>query len=272
MVDAASSAGVTLGVVHNYLFFPEIMRVRKAIADGAIGNVEVVIMNYLGVRDDPGNSDYRPAWRHDPAEAGGGVLMDLQHVVYLAEAFLGKPTGAVSAFMTARTAGAPVEELVSLRLETDDAVAIINLAWGVGPGGIQIMGSHGRLSINYEGGGTSPFSPLESVELVNAQGRKFLDIPTTQDFLRPSVDDFAAAVREGRRPVADGAAALHVLEATLAAYASAATGRTTAVPFDRADPVYLRGVHGLPDLSVSEESAIYRKGMFGLGHLAERRS
>ena len=38
-----------LGLVHNYLFQPEIILARELIRSGALGQVEVVIINYLGV-------------------------------------------------------------------------------------------------------------------------------------------------------------------------------------------------------------------------------
>ena len=42
MVEAARSAGVTLGLVHNYLFQPEIVLARQLITSGALGQVEMV--------------------------------------------------------------------------------------------------------------------------------------------------------------------------------------------------------------------------------------
>jgi len=53
----------------------------------------------LGVVDSPGAAGYRPQWRHDPAAAGGGVLMDMLHGTYLAGHLLGAPVTGMSAFV-----------------------------------------------------------------------------------------------------------------------------------------------------------------------------
>ena len=83
MVTAAKDAGVVLAVMHNYLFFPEIVALRRLIDDGVLGEVRTITVNMLGVVDSPGAAGYNPRWRHDPAAAGGGVLMDMLHGVYV---------------------------------------------------------------------------------------------------------------------------------------------------------------------------------------------
>ena len=264
MVEACRVAGVTLGVVHNYLFFPEIARTLELIRSGAIGRVEVVILNYLGVQDNPGAAEYRPAWRHDPAESGGGVLMDLVHVVYLAEAVLGEPIEAVSAFVTARASGG-VEDLAVCRFEGSEAVALGNVGWGVGPGGIEISGSRGRVSIRYEGGGTSPFAPFDRLELTDDSGTRVVQVPDGAGFLSPAIADFARALALHEAPAADGEHALHILEAALAAYESAATGSMVNLPLDRSDPVFLAGAVGIARVEASARSALIRHRIFGSG-------
>lgn len=263
MTGVCRDFGVTLGVIHNFLFFPEIMRARALIEAGAIGDVEVVLLNYLGAADNPGAAEYRPSWRHDVSMSGGGVLMDMIHVVYLAEALLGQPIEAVSGFVTARESGG-IEDIASCRFESRDAIALVNVGWGFGPGGIDISGSTGRISIRYRGGGTSPFVPLERMELTTGKGTATVDVPTTDDYMDAAVTDFAAALDGSGRPAADGEHALHILEATVAAYASAATGVTVGLPLDRADPVFAGGIAGLSADRVTPGSMVARKGLFGV--------
>jgi hypothetical protein len=98
--------------------------------------------------------------------------------------------------------------------------------WGFGPGGIDVSGSKGRISIRYRDGGTSPFVPFERLQLTNAAGTATIPVPESTEFLEPAVADFAGSLDGADRPAADGAQALHVLEATVAAYASAASGET----------------------------------------------
>lgn len=258
MVAACEENGVRLGVVHNYLHFPEIVASRQVIDEGAIGTPEVAILNYLGVREDPGA---RTTWRYDPVSSGGGVLMDFIHVVYLAEALLGQEIESVSAFITARERRG-VEDIAACRFETRDRVALANVGWGFGPGGIDVSGSKGRLTVRYRGGGTSPFAPLDRVEIDD--GTRVTAVPTPPDggFLAPAVRAFADALDRGVNPAADGRQALHALEVTVAAYESAATGRSVVVPLDVSSPVHRLGVGGLSSAPFNARSPLVRRQLF----------
>jgi predicted dehydrogenase len=264
MIDAADASGVRFAIVHNYLFFPEVLRALEVIAGDEIGAVEVAILNWLSIEDRPGNPAYRPGWRHDPSQAGGGVLMDMLHVVYLAEALLGLPIERVSAYLSARVEEAPVEDAAICRFETERNVALVNVGWGVGPGGFAISGPAGRIEVAYADGGSGPFAPFERLTIQGRSGRRIeRDLPADRSFEHILLD-FAAAISEGRAPIAPGEQGRHILEATLAAYASAGLGRTVELPLWPGDPMYERGVAGLAELELVPWSVIRRKRMFGL--------
>lgn len=265
MVRAARERGVALGVVHNYLFFQEVAAALRIIDTGELGPVEVAILNYLGVLDKPGTAAYRPTWRHDAAQAGGGVLTDMLHVVYLAEAFLGRPIERVSAWVDARQEGSSVEDLATVRFETDRAVGLVNIGWGVGPGGIEVSGPRGRLAIRYRDGATGPFVPFESLVVHGPDARREVAVTTDWDAAFVALlADFGRAVLNGRDPIAPGEQGLHILEATLAAYASAALGRTVPLPLSPDDPLYRRGVTGLGELELPAWSPVRRRRLFGV--------
>ena len=57
---------------------------------------------------------------------------------------------------------------------------------------------------------------------------------------------------------------LHILEATLAVYLSAALGRTVGLPIEPGHPVYERGVAGLRELDLPDWSPIRRRRLFGV--------
>ena len=264
VVDAAEAARVRLGVVHNYVFFPEIAAAMRSIAAGDIGDPEVAIVNFLGVPDLPGNLDWRPDWRHDPAASGGGVLMDMLHAVYVAEALLGSTFAGVSAYVTARRPGSPVEDLALCRYETPHAAALVNVGWGHGPGGIEVSGADGRLEVRYTDGGTSPFAPLEAVSVHRPDGSRTIDVAPPVDTVVAAITDFVDAVGDGRAPQATGADGLRVLEAVVGAYAASTTGRVVSLPLERDDPLFERGVAGLRELEgVGRAPALH--GLFGLG-------
>lgn len=271
VVAAAGAAGVPVAVVHNYLEFPELRVALEAIRAGRIGAVEVAILNYLGVEDRPGNAAWRPDWRHDATLAGGGVLMDMLHVVYVAEALLGSRVRRVSAQVLARSAPASVEDVALCRLEADRAAALVNVGWGAGPGGIVVSGDAGRIEIAYAGGGTSPFAPLVAIRLVDRNGGvtdltpppprhpSGLDVHVVETFRRTF-----EAIADGGAVPASAADGLRVLETTLAAYASAATGRSVDLPLAPDDPVHQRGIAGLRDLPLAPGGAIALQGVFGV--------
>jgi predicted dehydrogenase len=201
----------------------------------------------LGVLDNPGNAAYAPRWRHDPAQSGGGVLMDMLHAVYVAEALLGRPGERASAWVSQRSPDTLVEELALCRFETAAAAAVVNVGWGVGPGGIDVSGTHGRLAIRYRGGGTGPFDPLDAVTVTSGEGEVWT-VPTGErrfDGVEGILLDFAAAIAERRDPLASGEDGLHVLESVLAAYASARRGLAVSLPLDRDDPLFTNGILGL---------------------------
>ena len=272
LADAAAGARVPVALIHNYLWLPEILAARRAIEDGAIGVPEVAILNYLGVEDRPGNRAWQPGWRHDPAVAGGGVLMDMLHVVYVAEALLGTPFRRVSAELLARVDGAPVEGGAVCRFEADRAIALVNVGWGVGPGGIAVSAAGGRIEIHYAGGGTGPFSPLESVHLTRADGR-VEDLTPRPVAVDGAIDvRFATTFRDiferlagGRPPATSVDDGRRVLEATFGAYLSAAVGRTVDLPLGPDHPVHRRGIAGLADVTLDRGGVIARRGVFGLG-------
>jgi predicted dehydrogenase len=266
MVRVPRDAGVAFGIVHNYSFLPEFLAARAILEPGEIGEVEVAILNYLGVLDNPGSSEYQPGWRRTSAVAGGGVLMDMMHVAYVAELLLGRHMRRVSAYVDAREHGSAVEDLALCRFEADGAVALVNIGWGAGPGGIEISGAEGRLIIRYAQAGTSPFYPLEHVAVVGRNGETVHEIAangrTSHELL---LAEYAEALRAGRDALAPGEEGRRVLELVLAAYESAALERPVELPLAEDDPVYQLGVAGMSELEVSRQSRLASRHLFGVG-------
>nr|WP_269328625.1 Gfo/Idh/MocA family oxidoreductase [Kineosporia babensis] len=275
-VKAAEAAGVVLGVVHNYLFLPEITTALRIIASGELGAVRAVTVNYLGVLDLPGAGSYRPLWRHDPAAAGGGVLMDMLHAVYLAEHLLGAPFVRVSGFADADLPGSRgdgVETMALARFEADvgerTGVAMVNMAWGHGPGGVQVTGTEGRLMISYVDDSTPPWAPLAGLTVTTVEGTRREDVPTGVELpqkmsvsMADALADIADAVASGGRPAATGRDALHTLACTMATYTSAALGRTVPIKDAGAPGVWSAGVGALAGLEMPAHSPVARGRLF----------
>lgn len=263
LARAARAARRCLAVMHNYHFAPDYIAARHALASGAIGRPLVVTLNFLGVEDRPGVAEYQPRWRHDPRASGGGVLMDMLHAVYLLDWLMdGRPRAVSAAVGRWRGLDGAVEDTALCRFEYPHGFGLINMAWGEGPGGIEVMGTEGRLLLFYEGFGTGSFVPPEQLHVYRGGERLAFELGSAWP-VDGVLRDFVAAVREGREPLAPGERGAEVLEAVVGAYASAALERSVALPLDPSDPVYQQGAAGLARLALPESSPVRRLGLFG---------
>lgn len=270
-VLAAERAGVQFGVVHNYLATPESLAAQAAIDRGEIGAVRSVIVNFLGTVYEPGMAG---DWRRNPSLAGGGVLIDMLHGVYVAESLLGEPFRRVSAALATRGPDWQVEDTAMCRFESDSRIALVNIGWGHGPGGIVVTGTEGRVEVRYVDGATAPWAMLDHVSVTNGDGTRVVLGPATERRVglaefpsmyagsRAIIRAFAAAVRGDGAPMATGADGLRMLEATVGAYQSGATGEVVAIPLDRSSPVFLRGAMGVRDLPLAPWSPVASGAMF----------
>ncbi|MFV1858511.1 MAG: Gfo/Idh/MocA family protein [Anaerolineales bacterium] len=269
MIERARSLGRKFGVVHNYLFFPEYRLVRELVDQGEVGALRHIATNFLGVPDAPGNDEYRPRWRHDLDEAGGGVLMDMIHVFYLAEYLMGDQIAGVSAVVD--NLGLPndqVEDFVLAHLYFPEGYVSINLSWSEGPGGLEVTGSSGRILAFYEDFKTGPFSTFEDLTLVNETGKKVYRPRRGQEVIDDTFDalhlDFFEAVRDDRDPVATAEDGARTLQAALATYSSGMLGRRVPLPLRVDDPVYQEGVVGLRQIPPHEFDPLRGKPLFGM--------
>ncbi|MDB5718599.1 MAG: Gfo/Idh/MocA family oxidoreductase [Sphingomonas bacterium] len=122
VVAAARAADRLLGVDFSYRFTDGMGRIRDLVAGGALGHVHAVDLVF--------HNAYGPdkPWFYDPAQSGGGCVMDLGvHLVDLALWTLGFPAAArVTSSLFA--GGAPLAERLG---EVEDyAVATIDLEGG----------------------------------------------------------------------------------------------------------------------------------------------
>lgn len=253
-----------VAMVHNWVYLPEYAALLERIERGDIGDVCFVGINLLGFPELPDN------WRRDGQVAGGGILMDLLHVCYVVERLLRTRIRRVTASMTAAAGGA-VEDFVSVRFDSDTATAVVNLRWGSGPASILVSGSNGHASVRFQDDVTG--APAEAVTVAVGDERSVITpAPVNVGHGEPFnighgevLRNVHAAICDGsqlRHPIAEG---VRALEAALAAYKSAAMGKTVDLPLNADDPVALRGVAGLVELRLDPQSSLVRAGLFGTG-------
>ncbi|MEO1286135.1 MAG: Gfo/Idh/MocA family oxidoreductase [Chloroflexota bacterium] len=273
LCDVAEKAGLTFGMVHNYHFFPEYHLIKQMIDNGDIGDLRVLTMNYLGVIDHPGAAEYKADWRHTMG-AGGGVLMDMIHAVYLTEWLAGEQATQVNAFVDAPTYAhrAPVvEDLALLQVAFPSSYALINMGWGQGVGGVDVSGSKGQIRMRYKDYQTSGFNQPIELYSVNDWQRTDHAIPNLSshsDNIAHSFTalwaDFRDAIREGRQPIAPARAGERALHIALGGYLSGATGRAVRLPLTTDNPLYKEGISGMVQADIWVDSQTKKAGLFGL--------
>ncbi len=266
MVDAAKQSGVVLATVHNYTLVPVYRALKDVVTSGEIGDLEIATLNFLSVEDRPGTAAYRPRWRHETAEAGGGVLMDMLHAVYLGWwLFDDRPT-AVSAFVDRRLdSDGDVEDLALVRYTLPRGQVMVNMAWGKGPGGIELMGTAGRAIMTTRDHLTHPFVPPDTIHIFGTTGERQVEPdhawgPGHQ----LALSNFRDAIETGVPLAASGEDGALVLEAVVGAYKSAALSCEVLLPLSPEDSVYQKGAIGVADYAVSERSPVRRRGLFGV--------
>jgi predicted dehydrogenase len=273
LISAAEAAGVTVGMVHNYHFLPEYRQIRQLIVDGAIGALRVLTMHFLGVIDYPGAAEYQGNWRHT-LEAGGGILMDMIHAVYLVEWLFDAPAEQVMAFADAPTyvgEDPVVEDLALVQVAFPTGYAAIHMGWGQGVGGVDASGSAGHLRLRYNEYQTSGFNQPAELYVVNDWQRadhELDNLPTHGENIARSFTelwaDFHVAIREKRDPVAPARNGQRALELALAAYLSAVTGQVITLPLPEDHPVYQKGIAGIREVDLWPHSRARQAGIFGL--------
>ena len=274
LVRAAKAAGLTMAMVHNYHFLPEFRKMKQLIEDGAIGDIRVAMLHFLGVIDYPGATEFQADWRHTMA-GGGGVLMDMIHAVYLAEWLVGEQAQQVMAFVDAPEYShrkPVIEDLALLQIAFPSAYAAIHMAWGEGVGGVDISGADGQIRMRYkqyQSGGFNQPIELFSVDKDwirsdHAIANMDAHIDTVARSFTELWTDFRDAIREDREPIAPAAAGARALDIVLGAYASAITGRVVSLPLGTSNPVYRKGIDGIAELPLWDESKTKAAGLFGL--------
>ena len=254
---AAASRG-RLGITFNYRFLPAIMRAKRLLDEGVLGEIYSFEFEYLhsGYQDST-----RPlTWRMRKEMSGGGALVDLgAHIIDLARYLLGEfaevaaltktwvaerplhkgseEKGAVTvddaAWVTARLASGALGTLVVSRFATGAADDLR----------FRIEGSKGALRFDlmdanwlYHFDATRPAADLGWNRLETIQNYPGASVPPARAIVgweRSHAENqyrFLAAVAEGREPspgIADGLAA-HLV--TDAAYEAALRGIWVPVP------------------------------------------
>jgi predicted dehydrogenase len=114
MTAACRAAGVPLWVAYYRRALPRFLKVRDLVADGAIGEVRMVISRHF--QRIPSPEEMRGpfwGWRLDPARSGGGIFFEaVGHTLDILDFILG-PVDSVHAFAANQAGAYPPEDVVA---------------------------------------------------------------------------------------------------------------------------------------------------------------
>jgi len=93
LARAAKAAGITHGVVHDKLFLPGVIKLRRLVGEGFFGRVLSVRLEFgYWVFEGDGVPSQRPSWNYRAADGGGIVLDMFPHWQYLLTGLFGPIT------------------------------------------------------------------------------------------------------------------------------------------------------------------------------------
>jgi predicted dehydrogenase len=259
MLAAAERNGVSLGLVMNHRYFPDNIRVRSAICEGALGKLLIgSVLHSSSLTGDPDNTS---PWRGHRGLAAGGILTTQAiHFLDLLLWFMG-PVRSVQAYAdTLIRTRQDYEDTaaVALRLESGALATLITtngspIADDFTGTRIEVQGSAGHVLLqgdrlrNWSCGEYAeppvnlPELPDQVKDIVFGPGHMY------------EVIDFVRAVRRGSPAPVAGVDGRHLMAVVAAAYESARTGSSVSVvepnkaySVEEADPHSLLSVNAGP--------------------------
>jgi len=233
-VDAAAEAGVALSVCFPYRYEPAMQMARDLVHGGALGELRGATVVFHADKPESywvGGFSGRAqsGWRSNLARSGGGVvIMNLTHYLDFIQYVTGARPSRVQAVLR-RSPGSEVEDGVAMTVEFEGG-ALASISGSASTRGapasrFELWGDDGTLRLE-------PEPSIYSERAVGgAPAGRWCSLPEDPDFDArvPFVEEFAAAVLEGRAPEVSAADGLAVQEWVEAAYRSAEHGSAQTV-------------------------------------------
>jgi UDP-N-acetyl-2-amino-2-deoxyglucuronate dehydrogenase len=241
LVAEASRAGVTLGVIFQDRFKPDVVRLKSLVDEGRLGTPILATASVKWYR--PPSYYAGSDWRGTRALDGGGALMNQGvHTVDLLLWLFG-PVWRVSGKVATQLHKIGVEDTAVAILEfANGAIGTIEATTAAYPGyarRVELTGSNGTVTL--EGDALVALDLLEASDLSRRGASAFAQpvdaalrrdkpdnaaSPVVSDVSahRAVIEDFVGAIRERRKPCCDGAEGRRSVEVIEAIYRSSEEG------------------------------------------------
>ncbi|MDP6063457.1 MAG: Gfo/Idh/MocA family oxidoreductase [SAR202 cluster bacterium] len=245
MVEAASAAGRTLGVVYQNRLRPDAIRVKQLIDEGYLGKLyrTSIMMASFRAQSYYDSAPWRGTWK---GEGGGALFNQGVHYLDLFQWLGGMPVSVMGQAGTLMH-DIEVEDSASALVEyANGAQGYIHCNtvqtpsdtrmefWGERRG---IVITDDYITVYEPEVGLLEFSqrergnPFAKPTLTSSA----LDVPITSADHQDAIDDFALAIGEGREPAVTGHEGTKSLELASAIILSSCRRRTVDLPIDRID-------------------------------------
>jgi predicted dehydrogenase len=236
MIAACEQAGVMLGIAFMMRFQSQHQAALKLINEGRLGQ-PVYGRAQLSCWYPPMDG----AWRQNPAQGGGGSLMDMGgHCIDLLEMFFGE----------VKTVSCSIHRSVHAYESEDSAVALLTFAGGAmatvdaffcipdagSKNVLELYGSKGSILAcgtigQGEAGEMKAFfegdkAAYDAGQMARDPGEGLILRPEPVNMYRAEIEEFSAAILEDRPTVLDGETGLRSQRILAACYESARTGKT----------------------------------------------
>lgn len=167
-------------VTHNYTGYPMVRHARQMVAEGKLGNLRVVQVEYpqdwlSGPLEKTGQK--QAAWRTDPAQSGaGGCIGDIgTHAYQLADYITGAPVAELCAELSTFVKGRRLDDNAQVMLRYANGARGLLWASQVAPGNenalrIRVYGSQGGLTWQQEQPNQLHWAPLGQPVQIIARG------------------------------------------------------------------------------------------------------
>ena len=222
ILAAARAAGTVFMVAENSQYWPEVIESARLITEGAIGKVVTARASFVTALDPHWYPE--DSWRFERARAGGGVLIDGgAHWIRPLRMWLGEvesvvaTTSRVVPNMQGESQGHALLRFDTGMVASFEALTIDAPLWN-GPWW-RVTGESGEIIVH---GGFDG-----RVTLIDRQHPRGIVIAGERGYAAsfgPELEDFEAAVLDGRELVAGPERSLGELRTALAIYRSAASG------------------------------------------------
>jgi predicted dehydrogenase len=241
MIEACASADVQLGVIFMYRYMDTALKMKQAIDQGLIGRPVLgeCVGKFWRSQEYYDSAAWRGTWE---VEGGGSLMTQTSHTLDLMLWMMGPVTRASGFFTVTPNHTIETEDLVVGSLEFESgALGTVISSSGIQPPTPRSVTIHGeRGTVRLTGDRLTQWDidgepDAEALQMLQEEDPDRGDTAaragySDSELHRRQIEDFVAAIDDGRPPAIDGIVGRQTLEVMRALYRSGARGEVVTLP------------------------------------------